>query len=192
MAEAKDDPGAELFLRVSRGDEAAFSELFKMYAKPMVNYSYRYLGNWHDAEEAAQEIFLRLYRMAPRYERRASFKTFIYRVATNILRNWLRDHARDRETGSLVLVDAIPGVERDLDQDLDHQALLARVAGELPRLPERERAALILVALEGQSYEEAAVVMETSFRGVKSLVHRSRERIRKALKSGRQEMGDGR
>ena len=182
MVERKDDPGAELFLRVSRGEEAAFQELFQMYARPMANYSYRYLGNWHDAEEAAQEIFLRLYRMAPRYERRASFKTFIYRVATNILLNWLRDHPRDRNAGPREEIDTFPAPERDLEMDLDRKTLLLRVAGELPRLPERERAAPILVALEGHSYEEAAVIMKTSFRGVKSLVHRSRARLVSLLK----------
>ena len=185
MVERKNDRGAELFLRVSRGDEEAFRELFEMYAKPMVNYSYRYLGNWHDAEEAAQEIFLRLYRMAPRYEWRASFKTFIYRVATNVLLNWLRDHPRDRETGPRDEIDSFPAPERDLELDLDRKALLARVARERPRLPERERAALVLVALEGHSYEEAAEVMETSFRGVKSLVFRSRTRLSEALRAER-------
>jgi RNA polymerase sigma-70 factor (ECF subfamily) len=185
MVVRKDDRGAELFLRVSRGDEEAFRELFEMYAKPMVNYSYRYLGNWHDAEEAAQEIFLRLYRMAPRYERRASFKTFIYRVATNVLLNWLRDHPRDRRDLHPEEIDALPAAERDLEADLDRKALLARVAGELPRLAERERAALVLVALEGHSYEEAAEVLETSFRGVKSLVFRARARLTSLLKEPR-------
>lgn len=180
------DRGAEIYERVARGDETAFSELFQMYSKAMVNYSYRFLGNWHEAEEAAQEIFLRLYRVAPRYERRASFSTFLYQVATNILLNWVRDHARDRGSCSFEDLEGKIGRDADLGGDLDRKSLLGRAAREVARLPERERAALIMVALEGFSYEEAAGALRTSFRAVKSLVHRARERVRRNVKEDMQ------
>lgn len=178
----KEDKGAEIYERVARGDESAFSELFRMYSKSMVNYSFRYLGNWHEAEEAAQEIFLRLYRVAPRYERRARFSTFLYQVATNILLNWVRDHSRERAGTSYEDVAGSLGTEGDIGAELDRKSLLGRVAEEVARLPGRERAALVMVGIEGFSYEEASEVLGTSFRAVKSLVHRARERVRKKIK----------
>ena len=188
------DRGAEIYERVGKGDEEAFEELFRMYSKAMVNYSYRFLGNWGEAEEAAQEVFLRLYRTAPRYERKAAFSTFLYQVATNLLINWRRDQARERGTAAFADLEEVLGREPGLEEELDRRALMSRVSRGLDRLPERERAALVMVAMEGFSYTEAAEAMQTSFRAVKSLVHRGRERIRRILimKEGKNEVQPGR
>lgn len=180
--EKREDKGAEVFERVRGGDDAAFTELYQMYSRAMVNYSYRFLGNWHEAEEATQEIFLRLFRVAPRYERRAQFSTFIYQVATNILINWLRDHSRERDWVSFDDLASGLGQAASQEQDLEQRILFNRVAQGVACLPERERACLIMVAMEGLSYEEAALAMRVSSRAVKSLVHRARERVRAQLK----------
>lgn len=84
------DPDVELMRRVRQEDSSAFRELFAKYAEALVNFAYRFVGNRDRAEELAQDAFLQIYRARKRYEARARFTTYLYRVATNLCLNELR------------------------------------------------------------------------------------------------------
>lgn len=175
------DDDAALLLAFQRGDQAAFRLLYERNARAMIAYCHRFVRDAARAEELAQDVFVKLYRSAHRYQPSARFKTFLYRVATNHCLNEVRRaEFTARSTGR-------PGPGRDPAPDLDalpsgaadpHDEAVARsleqaVVALLGTLPEKQRAAFVLCRFEGMSYEEIAETLETSESAVKSLIHRA-------------------
>jgi RNA polymerase sigma-70 factor (ECF subfamily) len=171
---AVSDPDVALMLAFAAGREDAFVELYRRYRDRIVGFTRRMLRDQAQAEEAAQDVFLKLYRARASYQPTSRFSTFIYRIATN---HCLNLHARlDHKL-----------VQRD-DTSEDHRApqasdplhalvqrqLRAALEKALAKLPERQRAALLLVHYEGQSYREAAESIDVSEAALKSLIHRAR------------------
>jgi len=163
------------------GDEAAFDALFERWGAPLLRYLERMVRDAAVAEELVQDAFLRVYRARERYRADARFSTWLYRIATNLALNELRRPRRrhfhastdSREPGAPELASPQPGLEGVVDA----RRLGARVEEELAKLPERQRAALVLSAVEGRSYAEIAAVLETSEKSVKALVHRARSAL---------------
>jgi RNA polymerase sigma-70 factor (ECF subfamily) len=93
------DQDADLMLRVRDGDEECFAVLLEKHRKPVVNFVYRMVQERPVAEELAQEVFLRIYRSRASYEPTARFTTWMFRIATHLALNWLRDekHQRSQE-----------------------------------------------------------------------------------------------
>src|SRR5262249_14142179 len=89
-----DDPEIERMLRVQRDEPGAFAELLKRYWTPVFSRLYRQLGDRQEAEDLAQDVFLRLYRSRQRYQPRAKFTTWLFHIAQNVARNALRSRAR--------------------------------------------------------------------------------------------------
>jgi RNA polymerase sigma-70 factor (ECF subfamily) len=167
------DPDVSLMLAFVAGREDAFVELYQRYRDRIVNFTQRMLGDHARAEDAAQEVFLKLYRARASYRSTSRFSTFLYRIATNhclnqraLLEHRLVESAADREWAK----------EQQVDQQqcLAHKQLRASLNQALSRLPERQRAAFLLVHFEGLSYREAAESVDVSEAGVKSLIHRAR------------------
>src|SRR5881296_2616805 len=86
---------AELMLRVKEGDSASFERLLEKYRLPVINYLYRMVQNQGIAEELAQEVFFRVYRSRASYEPTAKFTTWLFRIATHLALNSLRDHRNE-------------------------------------------------------------------------------------------------
>src|SRR3972149_2566556 len=84
-------PDAELMLRVKAGDEGSFADLLSRHRDPVVSFLYRMVQNLAIAEELAQDVFLRVYRARASYEPSAKFTTWLYRIATNVALNHIRD-----------------------------------------------------------------------------------------------------
>ena len=170
------DQDAALMLAFCAGDGAAFDALFGRWSAPLLRYLERMLRDAAGAEELVQEVFLRVHGARQRYQPQARFSTWLYRIATNLALNELRRprrrelHTRLEESGEPALADGGPAAE----QELDARRLAARVDIELAQLPERQRAALCLTAVEGLSYAEVAEALEISESAVKALVHRAR------------------
>jgi RNA polymerase sigma-70 factor (ECF subfamily) len=170
------DEDALLMLAFCAGDPTAFDALFRRWAAPLLRFLERMLRDAAAAEELVQEVFLRVHGARERYQPQARFSTWLYRIATNLALNELRRprrreaHASFDEPGGPVVVADAPVPEAALDA----RRLSARVEQELGRLPERQRAALCLSAVEGFSYAEVAATLEISEAAVKALVHRAR------------------
>jgi len=167
------DPDVELMLAFREGDEAAFDQLFRRWAGPLLRYLERMLGDSAMAEELVQETFFRVHRARQRYEARARFSTWLYRIATNLALNELkrprRRHVHEEED-QVVLRGSGP----EVDEEVATRRLGVRVESELEKLPERQRMALWLSAAEGHSYAEVASILDTTEKSVKALVHRAR------------------
>jgi RNA polymerase sigma-70 factor (ECF subfamily) len=136
------------------------------------------------AEELVQEVFQRVHGARHRYQPQARFSTWLYRIATNLALNELRrpsrrePHASLDDRGLAALASHEPAVE----EVLDARRVSAWVEHELGQLPERQRAALCLSAVEGLSYAEVAGVLEISESAVKALVHRARSALAARIK----------
>ena len=168
------------------GDESAFDALFRRWSGRVLRFVERMIREPAVAEELLQETFLRVHRAREKWEPSARFSTWLFTIATNLALNELRRPFRrsfhestdaEREGAPRELAAEAPAV--------DEVAHVRRVAGEvelaLASLPERQRAALWLTAVEGLSYAEVAVSLETSAQSVKALVHRGRAALAERL-----------
>jgi RNA polymerase sigma-70 factor (ECF subfamily) len=176
---ASDD---ELVARVAEGDEVACRLLVDRHLARMVALARRMMGNQADAEEVAQEVFLRVWTHAARWEPgRAQFSTWLHRVATNLCLDRLRRRTMDD-------IDAIPEPQSDdpgPDVLLEQQQLANRVEIAMQALPERQRAAVTLTHFQGLSNIEAAETLEISVEAVESLLGRARRALRQSLATER-------
>ncbi|MEZ4219199.1 MAG: sigma-70 family RNA polymerase sigma factor [Myxococcota bacterium] len=180
------DEDAGLMLAFARGEAAAFDRLFERWAAKLLRFLERMVHDTATAEELVQETFLRVYRARDRYEPSARFSTWLFHIATNLALNELRRPRRSRAHTS---TDGAPSGPAELgdvgaartDDVVHARRESARVERALETLPERQRAALWLAAVEGLAYAEIAESLGTTTRSVKSLVHRARTALVRAL-----------
>ncbi len=183
------DPDAALMLAFQGGDETAFRALFEKYGRAMVAFCHHFVRNAARAEELAQDVFLKLYRSAERYRPAARFKTYLYRIAANHCLNEIRRgeyvsrRGEDRSEAGAGPADpdSLAGGTATPEEAVLATALERAVGELLARLPEKQRAALVLGRFEGMSYDEIADVLGTSVSAVKSLVHRATVAAAEAL-----------
>lgn len=182
---------AEIMLRVREGDDSGFDFLIEKYRRPIVNFMYRMVHNQAEAEELAQEVFLRVYRSRQTYRAEAKFTTWLYRIATNLGVNHARDtkHERaaqtiyldqpDPETGTTPdVADLRPGAEETLVRDERMRAIRKHVMA----LPERQRTAVLMHKYQGLDYREIGAVLRLSESATKSLLFRAYQTLRERLK----------
>lgn len=174
----------ELIARLQKRDEAAFEELIRQYEKRVYTLCFRMCGNSEDAEEAAQDAFLALWRGIDRFRQESSLSTWIYRLATNACIDTLR--RRKKQSGSVSLddeelfvdaVDTSPQPQETVEQR-EAQKLLQE---GLSALPEEYRKVLILREIEGLSYTEIAESASIELGTVKSRISRGRSLLRNFL-----------
>src|SRR5688500_17134889 len=154
-------------LRFQRGDEDAFAALVRRFQGRVVSLAYRYLGSAADAEDLAQEVFLRVYRAKESYEPSAKFSTWIYRMTANASLNQLRGRkARRKVSGAFPAGDDESGAPEFEDEDavapderLEKDELARVLRGIVDDLPERQRMAIVLNKYEGLCYEDVASAM---------------------------------
>ncbi len=180
-------------LAVKDGDRQAFATLFQRYSKPLHNFVCRFVGNPSVAEELVQEIFFKIYRAADRYQPRGRFSTFLYRVATNHCLNEVRraDYKNRFESIEQAADPSYSGARMELtdhhrpsaEKLLYGQRLAFKIQEILNKLPNNQRAALLLHRMEGLSYLEIAETLELTVGAVKSLIHRAKKTLEKQLEA---------
>ena len=177
------DEDVQLMLALRAGDAAAFDVLFRRWSGPLLRYLERMVRDQAVAEELVQEAFIRVHKARERYRPDARFSTWLYRIATNLALNELRRprrravHRSTDEDGAPPLADAGPGS----DDVVDARRRGAAALQALGELPEKQRAALCLAAVEGLSYAEVAEALDVTEKAVKSLVHRARSSLAQRL-----------
>jgi RNA polymerase sigma-70 factor (ECF subfamily) len=181
----------QLMLDVKAGDEQSFELLLRKYRTPLVNFLYRMVRDTAVAEDLAQEVFLRVYRARQEYAPSAKFTTWMFRIATNLALNSVRDNRhRKMEISMDQSVDAGEDEQRPLEvpdrAPSVEQELVARCRAELimkaiHSLPEKQRAAVLLHKYQELDYDEIARVLECSESALKSLLFRAYESLRVEL-----------
>jgi RNA polymerase sigma-70 factor (ECF subfamily) len=186
------DPDIRLMLRVrDANDQAAFAELVERFQHRLVAVMNHLVGTPDEAEDLAQEVFLRVYRTRVKYTPRAKFSTWLFTIANNLALNALRD----RHRRALVRLDAsgsgplgtkpadmlVAYRDRMPAQQMQQAELAAVVRQALDGLNERQRMAVILNKFEDMGYAEIADVMGMSPKAIKSLLSRARCKLREVL-----------
>jgi len=174
------------------GDEAAFGQIISRYRSPITNYLYRFLNDYEEAVDLAQETFVRVYFALDRYHTGYAFSTYIYRIATNLAISELRRRKRRRllSLTGLFQNDEDGNVEFQLadNRQLQDLALVEDersdvIARAIASLPEKYRIAVILRDVEGRSYEEIAEIMDLGLGTTKSRISRGRGLLKDKLES---------
>jgi len=166
---------------IANGDVGAYRKLSERFLGPITGYAQRLLGDSAEAEDVAQETFLRVWTNADRYVPTAATSTWIYRIAHNLCVDRLRRTKKTEDRVSQIDVEDRPSLL------LDRKQVAAQVEEALAALPEKQRAAICLIHYEGLSQIEAAEVMEVSVEALESLLARGRRGLRKSLASLRLE-----
>lgn len=183
---AAPDYDAGLMARVARGDEDAFAELVGRHQHAVVGTAAKMLGDAAEAEDLAQQVFLRVWKSARRYRPTAKFTTWLFTITRNLVFNESRRRARRRE----VPLDAREPADTSLpqhqasgrpDEELLQEELRRAVDTAIATLPENQRLAVVMRRYQETPYETIAEVLGTSVPAVKSLLFRARESLRTQL-----------
>jgi RNA polymerase sigma-70 factor (ECF subfamily) len=173
------DPDVDLVRRAGAGDRKAAEALVARHLQRLLGLARRMLNDAAEAEDVAQEVFLRAWREAPRWQaREAKFSTWMHRVALNLCYDRLR-RKRERPDPEAGLATPHPGAS--LHQEWLDRQRAAAVRKAVSGLPERQRAAIALVHFEEMSNIEAAEALELSVEALESLLSRGRRALKAAL-----------
>ena len=177
--------------RLAAGHDAALNELMERHATPVFHFLCRMLGNEDDANDLAQETFVRVFRARDSFRTNEKFSTWLYTIAANLARNHFRWRSRHPNVS---LETESPGTDQTLGATIpgenpapNEQALAAEraaaVRAAVGRLPEDLREAIVLCEWEERSVAEAAVILETTPKAIESRLYRARQTLRERLKS---------
>lgn len=179
------DSDESLMSRYQSGDEDAFRTIFDRYTIPLIHFACRFLGSQTEAEDVAQEVFLRIYRHKERYDARRRFRSWIFSITARLSANKARDRKTHRETSldagdsddgtnfAALLTDGGP----QPDHDYQSKESVRKILAALQMLPENQRTAILLCRFEQMSYGEIADALETSVQAVKSLMYRGMQTL---------------
>jgi RNA polymerase sigma-70 factor (ECF subfamily) len=185
------DPDVRLMIGVRDNEPGAFEELVENYQHRLIGVLHHLVGNLSEAEELAQEAFLRVYRARAKYRARSKFSTWLFTIANNLALNALRSRQR-KPAVSLNLRDSGPLGPRPAEslardrvnqpvQNIQQRELATIIQQAVEGLNERQRMAVVLNKFEDMNYAEIAEVMKLSTKAVKSLLNRARTNLRNAL-----------
>jgi RNA polymerase sigma-70 factor (ECF subfamily) len=176
--EPADDPDLDLVRRAGAGDGPACAALVDRHLGRVVALAGRLLANRADAEDVAQEVFLRVWQQAARWRSgEARFSTWLHRVTLNLC----HDRLRRRREAPLEAAGDPPGGAAPPGADLQRNAVAARVQAALAQLPERQRDAILLCHYQELGNIDAAAVLGVSIEALESLLARGRRRLRELL-----------
>lgn len=181
------DYDAELMLRVKEGDGVSFGLLLEKHRTAVIHFLYRMVLDRAISEELAQEVFLRVYRSRANYEPTAKFTTWLFRIATHLALNWLRDARNERgqerldDDTSEMPARQVSDREPSIEQRLLHRAKMEEIRRAITMLPEKQRAAVLMHKYEEMEYSQIAKVLGCSESAVKSLLFRAYESLRARL-----------
>jgi RNA polymerase sigma-70 factor (ECF subfamily) len=181
------DHDTQLMLRVRDGDSVSFGILLEKHRTPVIHFLFRMVQDHSVAEELAQEVFLRVFRSRASYEPTAKFTTWLFRIATHLALNWLRDGKKDRAQERLddIAPDSpglqVPDRNPSVEYNLVRETKMAEVRRAIAILPEKQRAAVLMHKYEEMEYSQIAKVLNCSESAVKSLLFRAYESLRARL-----------
>jgi RNA polymerase sigma-70 factor (ECF subfamily) len=178
---------ARLMLGVKHGEGMCMDLLLQRHRGPVIQFLYRMVRNRAIAEELAQNVFLRVYRSRTTYEPTAKFTSWLFRIATHVALNWLRDRRHENNQLSLSAglegdsERQIPDKRPTVDQLLIREVKLEEIRRAIAELPDRQRAAVIMHKYEELEYTQIADALSCSPQTVKSLLFRAYNSLRVSL-----------
>lgn len=175
--------------QVLKGDQDAFGEIVEIYKNSVYQLCFRMLGNRSEAEDMAQEAFIRAYVNIHSYKQEYKFSTWLFRIATNLCIDRIRkkkpDYSLDAEvsgTEGLTMYSQIPSNSPLPETELESLELHEAVNKEILKLPEKYRSAIVLKYIEELSLKEISEILDLPLGTVKTRIHRGREVLRQQLR----------
>ena len=173
----------ELILRAQKGEEDAFSLLIKRYHLQLFNMLYALVGDWDEADDLAQETFLKMHRALPGFEGRAQFYTWLYRIGVNCWKDWCKTPRVQKEVSEFG-EDGQSVFEKHessgtTDSQVETGELQLMLEHALSKLQDEYRVVVILREIDGLGYDEIAAVLDCSVGTVKSRLFRGRTQLKK-------------
>ncbi len=175
-----------------KGDINAFELLISPYTKQLLNYNFRLLNNREDAEDALQNTYIKVYNSIKTFQGNSSFKTWLYKIATNVCLDQLR---KEKNTTNVSLSQTTPDGEYEIQIADDtyspelaakKKAALDALNSAMEKLEDDQKIAVSLRDIHGLSYDEIAQATETTIGTVKSRINRARSNLRKFLEKDRE------
>jgi len=183
---ALNDRDVGLMLRVREGDNEAFELLVELHQSAVIGTVAKMLGGASEAEDIAQQVFIRIWKSAKRYQPQAKFTTWMFTITRNLVFNETRRRKRkptvsveEREEESHQQVEDVHSTTPD--QDVLHSELERAVDDAIQALPDKQRLAVVLRRYEEMPYEEIGRVLSMSVPAVKSLLFRARTQLKESL-----------
>ena len=176
-----------LMLRVRDGDIDAFEELVEIHQNSVIGTVAKMLGSPTEAEDIAQQVFVRVWKSAPNYEPRAKFTTWLFTITRNLVFNEVRRRKRKPAVSMEEREEEFHLVEADSrtispDDSALHSELEEAIDGAIAALPEKQRIAVVLRRYEEMPYEEIGKVLDMTVPAVKSLLFRARSQLKDNLR----------
>ncbi|MCC6446484.1 MAG: sigma-70 family RNA polymerase sigma factor [Armatimonadetes bacterium] len=183
--------------RCKRGDLGAFDQLFRRYTRQVYNYAFRMIPNYDDANDIAQEAFLRAYNSIKSFRGESNFSTWLFRIVYNVS---LDEIKRRKNRSYLSLDEQLESDEEGLTRQVESQLPTPQeiiekrerdriIQEAIAVLPDYQKAMIVLYHMEGFSYEEIAEIVGLPIGTVKSRLNRARESLKEKLKSQRELFG---
>jgi RNA polymerase sigma-70 factor (ECF subfamily) len=175
-----EQPDSELVRQIQSGEAAAFDELMRRYKHPVVNFVFRMLGNAADADDVAQDVFVRVHQKLNTYRPATKFSTWLFALA----RNAAIDHLRWRARHPVESMESAPEISASSGtvEAVDAREIGALISAEVAKLPEDQRTALVLSEYQGMSHAEIGAIMRCSEKSVESRLYRARQTLREGLR----------
>jgi RNA polymerase sigma-70 factor (ECF subfamily) len=182
----------ELMLSCRDGDEAAFDTLYRRYEKPIFSFIYRMVSSAADAEDLCQETFFKVIRAKKKYRKTAKFKTWLFNIALNLCRDRIRrmkfrshlslnSPAFSQDSEEIQKQQSISNPSSDPTRHAQNDEIKALVQQAFIKLPQHQRTVVILRQYHDLKFSEIAEIMNCPLGTAKSLNHRGRENLMKAL-----------
>ncbi len=182
------DPDAELMLRLKNGEDWILNELMTRWQQPLVAFIYRYIGRETEALDLAQETFVRVYETRFRYAVRGKFSTWLFAIAANLCRNYLRRRQRRGESATETwdMEDAksaefLQSLDDSPDQAAMRSESISLIRAVIDKLPHDLKTAILLYEYQSLSYAEISSVLGCSVKAVEMKLYRARQLLRERL-----------
>ncbi|WP_077210514.1 RNA polymerase sigma factor SigW [Bacillus dakarensis] len=176
--------------QVLKGDQDAYAEIVEIFKDKIFQLCYRMLGNRHEAEDMAQEAFIRAYVNITSFNINLKFSTWLYRIATNLCIDRIRkkkpDFYLDAEvagTDGLTMYSQVPAETTLPEEEVESIELQDTIQREISKLPEKYRTVIVLKYIEELSLNEISEILDMPLGTVKTRIHRGREALRQQLRN---------
>ena len=173
---------SQLLSKCLSGQTEAYGALVEKYGARIVNLAYQMIGDRHQAEDVAQEAFVRAYKALPRFQRKAKFSSWLYQIALNLCKDHLKArsrHAKSADEEHLANVDADP--REEAPRQIVEVELSEKMRDAINKLPVLYRESFVLRHLQGLDYADVAAITEVPADTVRVRAYRAREMLRQSL-----------
>ncbi len=171
----------EMMDGIARGCSKSFAALFEAYGSILLGYANKFLKNQATAEDITQEVWVKIAKVAPQYQAQGQFKAWVFTMTRNMCFNKLKADKRLQFKEDMTELSELAEPSITAEDKMLSDAKMGQVNEILSELPENQKVCLLLVTVEGLSYEEVANCLSISLGATKSLIHRARKTLNERL-----------